>query len=206
MTRETTTLQRWHAVHNLLSQGVGLLDCSRRLGLGLNTVKRYARVPEPDRLRRPPQYRACLVDPYRDHLRTRRATEPGVPVAHLFAELKTLGYTGSLNLLHKYLNQGRHVRDRILPLPRRLTSWLMTRPADLPDQQRTHLDELLAVCPELTALAQLVHEFAQIMANRRGAEIDRWVEHVRKAGLAELEPFLTGVDQDPALQQWPDRR
>ncbi|MEV6073436.1 ISL3 family transposase [Nocardia sp. NPDC052001] len=196
LTRETTTLQRWHDIHALLGQGVGLLDCSRRLGLGLNTVKRYARVPQPDRLRRPPQYRACLVDPYRDHLRTRRAAEPGVAVAHLFAELKTLGYAGSLNLLHKYLNQGRHLSDRILPPPKRLTSWIMTRPADLPDQHRAHLDELLAACPELTALAQLVHEFAPIMANRRGIEIDCWIKQVRAAGLIELEPILTGVDQD----------
>ncbi|NKY42524.1 transposase [Nocardia cerradoensis] len=56
LTRETTTLERWHAVHDLLNQGVGLLDCARRLGLALNMVKRYARAPEPDQLRRPPYY------------------------------------------------------------------------------------------------------------------------------------------------------
>jgi hypothetical protein len=37
--------------HDLLGQGVGLLDCSRRLNLALNTVKRYARMPEPQALR-----------------------------------------------------------------------------------------------------------------------------------------------------------
>ncbi|MGW5113725.1 hypothetical protein [Nocardia sp. NPDC004123] len=72
----------------------------------------------------------------------------------------------------------------------------MVRRADLPEQHRAHLDELLALCPELTVLARLVHEFAQIMANRRGAEIDCWIKQVRVAGLIELEPFLTGVDQD----------
>jgi hypothetical protein len=38
-----TTLQRWQHIHALLEAGVGLLDCSRRHGLALNTVKRYAR-------------------------------------------------------------------------------------------------------------------------------------------------------------------
>lgn len=33
--REQTTRERWHKVHQLLGQGVGLLDCSRRLGLAL---------------------------------------------------------------------------------------------------------------------------------------------------------------------------
>ncbi|MFI2477843.1 transposase family protein [Nocardia xishanensis] len=173
-----------------------LLDCSRRLGLSLNTVKRYARVPEPNRLRRPPQYRACLVDAYRDHLRARRAAEPGVPVLRLFAEITELGYTGGLNLLYKYINQGRLDGDRITPSPRRVTRWLLTRPANLLDGLRAHLDELSAACPEMTALAERVREFAQLMTERRGSDIDRWIKQVREAGLVELEPFLTGLDQD----------
>lgn len=34
---------------------VRLLDCARRLGFSLNTVKRYSRISEPEKLRRPPQ-------------------------------------------------------------------------------------------------------------------------------------------------------
>ena len=41
--RAETTLERWQQVHDLRSKGAGLLDCSRRLGLSLNTVKRYDR-------------------------------------------------------------------------------------------------------------------------------------------------------------------
>jgi hypothetical protein len=93
LAREKTTLERWHAVHELLDRGVGLLDCSRRLDLSLNTVKRYARAPEPQQLRRPPQYRACLVDDYRDHLRVRRTAEPGVSVKQLLEEITAMGYT-----------------------------------------------------------------------------------------------------------------
>jgi hypothetical protein len=48
--REQTTRDRLSKVHTLLSQGVGLLDCARRLGLALNTVKLYARMPEPSGL------------------------------------------------------------------------------------------------------------------------------------------------------------
>jgi hypothetical protein len=128
ITRETTTIERWHAVHELLDSGVGLLDCSRRLGLALNTVKRYSRAPEPDSLRRPPQYRPGLVDPYRDHLRARRAAEPGVPVRQLFAEIKALGYQGGLNLLYRYVNEGRLAGDRVAVSGRKLTGWIMSRP------------------------------------------------------------------------------
>jgi transposase len=94
-----TTAERWRQVHDLLDKGTGLLECSRRLGLSLNTVKRYARAAEPQRMTRAPKYRATLVDPYRDHLRARRAADPAVPVQRLLAEIRELGYTGSMNLL-----------------------------------------------------------------------------------------------------------
>jgi len=162
---ERTTLERWHAVHDLLGKGVGLLDCARRLDLALNTVQRYARASEPDRLRRPPQYRACQVDAHRDHLRRRRTEEPGMPVKRLLEEIHDLGYTGSLNLLCKYINQGRPEGDRIMPSPRRLISWIMTSPEHLPDKDRTHLGELLIACPEMTTLAKLVRDFASLAAS-----------------------------------------
>ena len=102
-----TTAERWRQVHDLLDKGTGLLECSRRLGLSLNTVKRYARAAEPQRMIRAPKYRATLVDPYRDHLRARRAADPAVPVQRLLAEIRELGYTGSMNLLYRYITQGR---------------------------------------------------------------------------------------------------
>ncbi|MEU1227993.1 ISL3 family transposase [Streptomyces sp. NPDC005828] len=60
--REQTTRERWNKIHDLLGQGVGLLDCPRRLGLAMNTVKRYARMPEPQALRIAPVYRPTLAD------------------------------------------------------------------------------------------------------------------------------------------------
>ena len=80
-----TTAERWRQVHDLTGRGTGLLECSRRLGLSLNTVKRYARAAEPERMIRAPRYRATLVDPYREHLRARRAEDPAVPVHQLLA-------------------------------------------------------------------------------------------------------------------------
>jgi hypothetical protein len=106
------TRARHAAVHELLGQGVGLLECSRRLGWALNTVKRYARAATPEELQRPPRYGRALVDPYRGHLRRRLAAEPDVSVTRLLAEIRELGYTGSANLLVRYLNQGRAQAER----------------------------------------------------------------------------------------------
>ncbi|GAA4238080.1 hypothetical protein GCM10022254_52480 [Actinomadura meridiana] len=131
----TTTLARWQQVHDLLDAGVGLLECARRLNLALNTVKRYARVDKPTQMRRAPQYRPTLVDPYREYLRKRRTEDPAVPVLQLLREIRERGYTGSQNLLYRYITQGRVEDDRPALSPRRLTRFLLTRPQALrPDQ------------------------------------------------------------------------
>jgi zinc-finger of transposase IS204/IS1001/IS1096/IS1165/Transposase len=100
-----TTAERWRQVHDLTDRGTGLLECSRRLGLSLNTVKRYARAAGPGRMIRAPRYRATLAGPYRDHLRARRAEDPAVPVHQLLAEIREQGYPGSMNLLYRYITQ-----------------------------------------------------------------------------------------------------
>ncbi|MGY3200274.1 transposase-like protein [Streptomyces sp. TE5632] len=162
--RAQSTLERWHQVHDLLERGVGLLECARRLQLALNTVKRYARADRPEQMLRVPRYRPTLVDPYRDHLRRRRDEEPGVPVKHLFEEIKTLGYTGSLNLLHKYIDQGRVEADRSPTSPRRLSRILLSRPDHLTDTQRELVGKVAASCPERSILLEHVRTFAALLA------------------------------------------
>jgi hypothetical protein len=132
--RNERTLQRHAAVHELLDAGTGLCETARRLGLALNTVKRYARVTDADQLIRPPQYRRCLVDPYRDHLRQRSAAGP-VATTTLLTEIRAMGYTGSANLLVRYLEQGRADEPLADPPVRGLTSWIMTDPEHVTDER-----------------------------------------------------------------------
>jgi hypothetical protein len=146
-----TTLERWQQVHDLRSRNVGLLECARRLNLSLNTVKRYDRASEPERLQRVPNYRPTLVDPHRDYLRKRRAEDPAVPVQHLLREIRERGYQGSSNLLVRYINQGRVEGDRPHLSPRRAARILLTRPDRLTTGQADTLAGLGGACPEMTA-------------------------------------------------------
>ncbi|MEV0220382.1 ISL3 family transposase [Streptomyces sp. NPDC050704] len=196
--RAQTTLERWHQVHGLLDQGVGLLECARRLQLALNTVKRYARADRPERMLRVPKYRASLVDPYREHLRKRRADDPGIPVKHLFEEIKALGFTGCLNLLHKYINQGRADADRSHISPRRLARMLLTRPDNLKAEQHELLAKLTTACPEMTQLAAGIRDFAPLLTPHadNADALTRWIAQVRAADLPHLHAFTRGLDRD----------
>ncbi|KLL10599.1 ISL3 family transposase [Frankia coriariae] len=194
--REEHTRSRHAAVHTLLDEGVGLLECARRLGWALNTVKRYARADSAEALLRPPQYRRTLVDPYRDHLRRRLADESGVAVTRLLAEIREQGYPGSATLLVRYLNQGRADPERIPPSPRRLAAWLMSRPEHLPDHRRRHRDDLVASCPQMTALAARIRAFAALLTHHCGQDLDMWMKTVRDDDLPFLHAFVTGLDTD----------
>ncbi|MEU5847909.1 ISL3 family transposase [Saccharopolyspora shandongensis] len=188
------TRERVAAVHELLSQGVGLLECARRLGWALNTVKRYARAERVEDLLRPPRYGPCLVDAYRDLVRQRLAEN--IPVTRILAEIRDQGYAGSANLLVRYINQGRADPERVTPSPRRLVSWIMSRPEDLLDHTRRHLNDLIASCPGMTTLATRVREFAAILTGRRGQDLAAWIAATRGDALPGFDSYLNGLEKD----------
>jgi len=188
------------AITDALPEAVQVGD-RRHLWHGLGaavekTVKRYARATDADQLVRPPRYRPCLVDPYRDHLRTRRTAGP-VATTTLLAEIRTMGYTGSANLLVRYLNSGR--ADDELPDPsiRRLTSWIMTRPEHPTAQHRTLCDKLTATCPQMAALARCVATFANMITERYD-DLQNWIGTVRAEDLPAVHSFIHGMDRDRA--------
>ncbi|MBE1582243.1 hypothetical protein H4W80_000501 [Nonomuraea angiospora] len=99
----------------------------------------------------------------------RRATDPAVPVQQLFRESKELGCTGSLNLLYRYITQGRAEGERPVTTPRRLTRLLLTHPGRLRDSD--------------TRLVQ---------------ELTTWITTIRVADLPHLHGFANGIELDRA--------
>ena len=196
--RAATTLERWQQVHQLRARNMGLLECARRLDLSLNTVKRYDRATEPERLQRVPKYRPTLVDPYRDYLRKRRAEEPGIRVQQLLREIRERGYQGSSNLLVRYINQGRLDSDRPHLSPRRAARIVLTKPDRLTPGQQETLAGLEGACPEMTALAGLVRSFADMLAPDPGneARLRQWIAGARDADLPHVHSFTRGLDLD----------
>ena len=157
-----------------------------------------------------------MVDPYRDHLRARRAADPAVPVWQLLAEIREQGYPGSMNLLYRYITQGRVEADRPHLSPRRVTRLLLTRPDALSDSQQTLLGGLTAACPEMTSLAAypLLRRPAPARPRQRGPAqgLGRDRPGQRTPASARLHP-RPGPGQagrhrrrHPAVSQRPDRR
>ena len=147
---------------------------------------------------RVPKYRATLVDPYREHLRARRAADPAVPVQRLLAEIREQGYTGSMNLLYRYITQGRVEAGRPHLSPRRAAQLLLTRPEGLSDARQALLCKLTAACPQMTDLAELVRSFAALLrpdpANE--ARLRDWASAANACDLPNIHAFTRGLDLD----------
>jgi len=212
--RAETTLERWQQVHDLRSKGTGLPECARRPGLPVNTVKRYDRATGPGRLQRVPKYRPTLAGPDRGYLRKRRAEEPGVPVRHLLREIRERGCQGSSSLLVRYINQGRLDGSQPHLSPRRAARLLLTRPGHLAAGQQETVSRLQAACPEMTALASLIRDFAGFLTPEPGnaTRLQEQIASARAADLPHAHAFTRGLDLDIqattaalALPQRPDR-
>ncbi|GHH30327.1 hypothetical protein GCM10018780_89570 [Streptomyces lanatus] len=130
--------------------------------------------------------------------RQRRAEDPGALVNPLFEEIKALGFTGCLNLLHKYINQDRADAERSHISPRRLARMLLTRPDDLKAEQHELLAKLAAARPEITQLAAHIRDFAPLLTPHIGNTdaLTRWIAHVRAADLPHLHAFTRDLDRD----------
>ncbi|HUR05520.1 MAG TPA: transposase [Nonomuraea sp.] len=72
----------------------------------------------------------------------------------------------------------------------------MSRPDDLPPHRRRHLEELIPACSHLTALASRVREFAAILTQRRGHDLDAWISAARADDLPVLHSLTLGLDKD----------
>ncbi|MDB1088734.1 transposase [Streptomyces sp. ACA25] len=137
------------------------------------------------------------MDPYRDHLRRRREHDPAVPVTHLL-EIQELGYTGSANILVRYITHGRVEAGRAALSPRRLARHILTHPDHLKDHQRERIEAATAARGEMTALAGLVRSFAALLdpAYGNATLLSTWTTSVQAEDLPHLHAFTRVLDRD----------
>ncbi len=103
-----------------------------------------------------------------------------------------------MNLLVRYINQGRLDSDHPHLSPRRAAQILLTRPDRLTGGQAETRARIEAACPEMTALTGLTGSFAQMLAPARENEaaLRRWITTVREPDLPCLHSFTRGLDLD----------
>jgi hypothetical protein len=198
------TQERYAAVQQLLADGHSLGAIARELQLDRSTVRRFTRATSIEELLVKTVNRTGLLDGFTEHL-TARFHAGTTDAVTLHAELQTLGFTGSVQTVRRYLHplrQGRPNSPRrsrphpTVPKPRHIVRWIMTDPTQLDPDELTQLTQVLGCCPELDATARHVRDFADLMHKHRGDRLPDWMRHVDADNLPALHSLVTGLRRD----------
>jgi transposase len=152
--------------------------------------------------------RPSIFDPYAAYV-LKRWKEGCKNGSQLYREIKGKGYSGSEQMVHRFL---RRLREQ-LPLVQAVkapttpvqdfvakeTVWLFVRdPADLNETEQTILATICQASETTRMIYQLVQEFRHILHTRSGEKLDDWLEKVRASQIRELQSFVVGVERDKA--------
>jgi transposase len=185
-------------IQQMLGQGRTISAIARELHLDRKTVRRYAR-SEVEGLLNSGVRRASLIDPFVPYLR-RRWREGCVNATVLYYEIAAQGFGGSVKTVRRHLQ---HWRVDGVPVqapptitPRKAAGWIMRRRDDLTDDERERLRTITDRCDEIATTAALATEFATLLRQLRGAELEAWTQRAQASGIREISSFATTLHRD----------
>ena len=207
------TRERFEAVQARLKAGASRSEMGRELNLDRHTIRRFADATTLEELLVKCENRVTKLDGYFEQVN--ELWNSGLTNATVIAErIRPLGFTGNVQTVRRYLRDFRvpgtspsrpdPLRRRpapsgpVVPKPRKISRWILTRPDHLDDNDTTAIKDLLTRCEHLRRLDEHVRSFAAIMTGRRGAEIEEWIQRVEADDLPMLHSFAIGLRRDLA--------
>jgi hypothetical protein len=187
-------------VQALLADGLTTRAIMQRLGMSRGTVRKYARAQTPEQLLGPnPSSGPGKLGPFKPYLLARN--DEGVTDSQtLYAQIRDRGYRGTLRTLQRFLAQTRDTTRPPAPPPvpaaRHITAWIMRPDTKLTDDDRLGLKHARARCPDLDALTTLAHGFNHLVRERRGHQLEAWINHADTCSFPEIRGFAAGLLSD----------
>jgi transposase len=208
---------RYDEVCRLHASGWRISTIADRVGLHRDTVRAYLQAPNfPER--QPRSRQPSLLAPFKPYLveRWNAGCHTGTV---LLREIMAQGYQGGQSLALAYITQlrkaagippmrrvgvtGALITDPTQRVPSsRDLSWLVLRRSETRDaSEQAQLEHLEASHAAVQQGIQLAQEFATMLRERQGAQLDAWLARAEASGLAPLVSFANGIRKDYAAVQ-----
>jgi transposase len=202
-------VERYEAVQRLVKQGLSHRAIARQLHMHRESVIRYATAGRfPERPERP--VRPGILAPYETYLRT-RWMEGARNGLGLWRELTAQGYSGSRMTVERFLWGLRQMEKQGLTITtaattramtsRRAVGLMLRRSSDLTDEESTALHQVCQLHPHIHQACALLQQFEQMLRERRGVELDQWMQTTLHSGIPELRSFARKLGQDQEAVQ-----
>lgn len=204
--REEERFARYEQVIALRMQGMSHQAIADHLGMGHATVERWLK--EGQFPKRKAREQASQLDPFFPYIQLRRS-QGCYNMVQLHYELRERGYQGSYAgmrhiLLRVFPKEQKWQRtpavkkeDPLVSLSSREAMWLFLRQPDHLTQREHLLVEHLCQMHEEVAVAyHLVQQFTLMVRERKGGQLDAWLEAVTQSPLRDLHPFVKGIKSD----------
>jgi len=194
----------------LQKQGVKIAEIALQLGVTQRTIQRWLATGDIP-YSRPRKQRPRLIDPYKAYLleRWHQGCHKG---AQLEKEVRAKGYKGSGRAFYRYLEtleptslpvgkrgapSTEHQPNPLLALSAQKATWLFfRREEELKAEEQEKLRQMRQASSHLETAYQLVKAFLYMVRERKGEQLDAWLEAVQASHLEAFQPFVTGVQLD----------
>ncbi len=199
---------RAEQIRQLLAQGMTQLAIARQLHLNRKTVALYAKVPGISAVSQPA--RAGILAPFTRSLAARWQAGERNGVG-LYREVVSQGYTGSRMTVERFLlglrdleKQGQLPATLSAPVeltPHRTVGLLLKRAEERTPEETQALLRVGQIHPDIARTRLLMQHFQQMLRERRGEELDAWLEMAIHSGIPEWRAFARKLRQDhPAVR------
>lgn len=197
--RREARLQRYEEVVRLRGLGMSKNQIARTVGLSRRTVVNWLATGSfPERKERAST--GSILDPYHAYI-DRRFSEGCHNAAELVREIRSQGYAGSRAPVRDYVQRLRLGLPRSStqqikrPSSRKCAWWLVLDEAEMTTEQRSYIDALTGLCPEIRTMRFFAREFRRMLKERDLHALGPWVEAARHS---LLRGFAAGIHADAA--------
>ena len=193
--------ERRHAeIHALRARGLTIAAIADQLRLNRTTVRRFVRVSSAADLRRVTGQGPRGLDGFTPYL-VRRWQEGCQTAAYLYNEVQALGYRGSKRTVRRFVRIGvrrrrRHRSAAYCLAPRLFAGCYCDAVRNWTTPNALLLTELCRRSTELAMSRRLAQRFMVLVRERRGTQLDQWIDDVQTRGPPELRGFSRNLHRD----------
>lgn len=216
--RHQKWVDRHRKIHDLSAKKVNLANIARQVGTSRQTVYRYLQMDQPPERRSPRRTRTHLLEPFKPYL-IKRWNDGCRNASDLYREIVEDGYTASMANVTRFIRKLRTTKgkprgfksveptkettatkedaeQRRPPTALQVARWMTFTKEQRLDWQNAYLTRLCEADPTIAQTFVLIQDFATMLRERQGTQLDTWLTRVEEQKVSELKTFARGLRKD----------